>query len=57
MLTGKIEFTGKTLADVELAIEWAGKQIADGFTSGFESNDSGAFGFHVVGDEDESAAV
>jgi hypothetical protein len=47
MFSGKIEFTGKTLADVRDAIEEALSRIEDGNTSGFDRNDDGGFTFEL----------
>lgn len=55
MLTGKIEFTGKTLSDVTMAIEEAAQRIENGFTSGFDSNSDGSFNFDVDGEEEASS--
>ncbi len=54
MLTGTIDFQGETLDDVALAIEEAARRIAEGFTSGKDSNESGAFSFAVDGEEGEA---
>ena len=57
MLSGKIEFTGKTLSDVRYAVEEALRSIVDGEnTSGFNHNDSGSFNFDVEGEEEEETA-
>lgn len=53
MLKGKIEFEGKTMSDVEFAIEEALGRIRDGNTTGFDRNEDGNFSFDVEG-EDES---
>ncbi len=52
MLSGKIEFKGSTLADVEHAVETALRSIADGNTSGFDRNESGSYTFEIDGLED-----
>ena len=52
MLKGKIEFEGKTLSDVELAINEAKKKIMQTFTSGFDTNDDGNYSFEIEGAEE-----
>lgn len=53
MIVGTIEFTGKTLSDVEDAIREALARICDGNTSGWDHNESGSFSFDVSGEEEE----
>lgn len=52
MLTGKIEFTGKTLSDVQYAIEEATRRIMGEMTSGADRNEDGSFNFEVDGAEE-----
>jgi hypothetical protein len=52
MLTGKIEFTGKTSGDVEQALLEALTRIKAGNTSGFDRNSDASFSFTVDGEED-----
>lgn len=52
MISGKIEFTGKTIGDVVLAITEATSRIELDFTSGMDSNDDGSFTFEIEGEEE-----
>lgn len=52
MLTGQINFEGKTLTDVERAIQEALNRINQGTKWGFDENDSGSFNYRVRGEED-----
>lgn len=52
MLSGKIEFTGKTMSDVEAAVEEALERIKNENTSGFDRNEDGSFTFEVDGEEE-----
>ena len=47
MLSGKIEFTGRTVADCILAIEEAASRIDSEFTSGGDRNEDGSFSFEL----------
>lgn len=47
MFTGKIEFTGATVSDVEAAIEEALRSVKEGNTTGFDHNDSGSYNFEL----------
>ena len=55
MLTVTITCEGKTLSDIEMAIDEAKKRIAEGNKMGFDSNDDGEFKFFVSGREIEIA--
>lgn len=52
MLTGTITFTGKTLGDLEMAINEAKRLISDGNTCGANSNEDGEFSFNITGEEE-----
>lgn len=52
MLKGTINFTGRTLEDVQEAVNEASKHIATGSRCGTDSNDSSFFAFDVHGEED-----
>lgn len=54
MIHGKIEFTGESDGDIELAIEAALESIRRGNTSGFDRNDTGSYTFSLT-DEGENA--
>ena len=54
MLTGTINFKGKTLTDVELAIKEALKCISNDNTTGMDSNEDGEFDFEIFGEEESS---
>jgi len=55
MLTGTINFTGRTLDDCEQAIDEAKKRIMDTFTSGMGSNEDNSFNFEIDGVEEPVA--
>ncbi|ALA07305.1 hypothetical protein SECTIM467_181 [Brevibacillus phage SecTim467] len=57
MLQVKIELNGKTMSDIEDALEEAKKKILEGYGSGFDSNDSGSYSFQVDGEEDKPRYV
>ncbi|MCR8994609.1 hypothetical protein [Brevibacillus laterosporus] len=50
MLQVNIELNGKTMSDIEDALEEAKRKISEGFGSGFDSNDSGSYSFQVDGE-------
>ncbi len=52
MLNGTINVEGKTISDIELALEEALKRIKAGNTSGFDGNDEGSFEFQISGEEE-----
>jgi hypothetical protein len=52
MLKVTINCEGKTLRDIELAIEEAKKRILKENTSGFDSNEDGSFDFYLSGKEE-----
>lgn len=49
----EISVSGKTLDDVVLAIEEAKNWIEKGYSSGFNSNDSGEYSFSSDGEYEE----
>lgn len=51
MLELKVEITGATTSDLELALEEVQSLITNGNTSGFNSNETGRFRFDVSGEE------
>lgn len=55
MMTGKIEFEGRTRLDIADALSEALTRINSGNTSGFDSNDDGSFSFEINGEEEETA--
>ena len=55
MLKGTINVEGKSIGDIELALEEALRVIkTSGCHSGMNSNDSGSYNFQITGDEDPS---
>lgn len=52
MLNLMLRASGKTLSDIVFAVETAVAQIADDFTSGFNSNDDGDYEFTLDGEEE-----
>ena len=57
MLKGTITFTGKTLGDIDIAIEKVRKRIAAGNTGGFDHNEDGGFDFDVNGEQEDEAST
>lgn len=47
MIRGRIEFTGETDGDVEAAVAAALSSIRQGFTSGFDRNETGSYHFEL----------
>ena len=59
MLRGTITFSGRTLGDVELALNEAKRLLLDEFSCGRDSNEDGSYSFSIeeqesVGDRDEA---
>ena len=52
MLKGTINFEGKTLGDVEDAINEALRVIGEGNRMGMNSNDDGEFSFNITGEDE-----
>ena len=44
----RIEITGDSTSDLEIALEVIAKQIPDGYLSGFDSNDTGNYKYSVT---------
>lgn len=47
MLQGKIEVNGETEEDMIIALEEVMKKIKEGYTSGFDSNETSSYEFEV----------
>lgn len=54
MLKLEIEITGNTTSDLEIALDEVRKQVSEGFTKGFNRNDTGRYHFDVTGEEEET---
>lgn len=54
MLHLQITIEGKSITDLELAIDEAKKRISKGNREGFDSNEDGEFSFEVSGKEEPS---
>jgi len=52
MLTLKIEIHGCDQVDIEMALQEACKLISQGYTRGFDSNDTGRYTFMTSGEEE-----
>jgi hypothetical protein len=52
MLDVTINIEGKTLHDIELAIDEAKRQISAGYYSGMNGNEDGEYSFTVSGEEE-----
>lgn len=57
MLKLTAEITGRTVADLELALQEVQRLVSGDFTSGANSNDTGGFSFNVSGEEEVSDAA
>lgn len=57
MLKLKIECSGKTFRDLELALDEVKRLVAQEYLSGFNSNDTGRFTFDITGEEETAARV
>lgn len=53
MKTFQIELSGNFEGDIEMALAEVARLIAEGYTSGFNSNDTGSFSFDSSGEYDE----
>jgi len=50
----KIEISGKTQSDIEIAIQEVLRLVAQGYLSGRNGNDDGDFSFESSGDYEET---
>ena len=48
-----IKASGKTMSDIEAALEEATRKVLDGFTSGGDRNDTGSYTIDVTGEDEE----
>lgn len=55
MLILTINIEGKTLSDLEIAIDEVKKHISNGCVSGMDSNNDGEFNFQITGDEERES--
>ena len=53
-LTVQVYVFGNTSLDIELGLSEAKRKIGDGYTSGFDRNETGSYSFKVYGEEVES---
>ncbi len=53
----KIEISGHQDGDLETALEEVLKKVRGGYTSGFDSNDTGSYSFEVTGSPVENYAL
>lgn len=51
MLQFKLEINAETMGDLEMALEQARSQLSNGFTSGFDRNETSNYHFSVTGEE------
>lgn len=51
-LTLSINIDGKTVGDLELALDEIKNSVAQGYTRGFDRNETGSYSFSVTGVED-----
>lgn len=51
MLQFKLEINAETAGDLEMALEQARNQVSNGFTSGFDRNETSNYHFSVTGEE------
>lgn len=51
MLQFKLEINAETVGDLEMALEQARNQVSNGFTSGFDRNETSNYHFSVTGEE------
>jgi hypothetical protein len=58
MMDLKVQVTGRTARDIELALHEVMRSVEDGNTSGFDRNQDGDYTFEISGvDEDERSLV
>lgn len=54
MLTLTITITGKTQSDLKLALDEVEDKVMDGYTSGLDKNEGGAYQFTIDGEEEDA---
>lgn len=50
-----ITISGRTISDLEYAIDEVKRLVSQGYMSGFDSNDDGEYSFQLTGEEEEEA--
>lgn len=48
-----IEIEGKTLSDLEFALDEVKRKVEETYRSGFDSNEDGSYQFEITGEEEE----